>query len=348
MHQTKFREFISSIPLELWKKNLSIGNVENIEIENVLTRKYSYIAKCALTGSNANCRVYIKLYRNIKNLPSEEVSQQVNTDYQTLVYYYNEFKDSDHFGVAKPLFILPEYHILVTLEVLGITIYDMISSRGKFFVSEEYVLQMRNYFKNIGRWLKYFQSLDNSQSEYYSIDTLVEYMNIRLKILTADSRRHFNALYSEKILEYIKKNRELVKTQELYIKSSHNDFNLSNIIIQNDGRVTILDFSKIYKDSFLLDVSRIYHQLYLITFKPQYKESVINELQKALLKGFGIEHADRLMLFRFFLIRHTLTHLVGITRFWKVNFKERLYNRWVLHKELNYLEYLMQCTTSLP
>jgi Ser/Thr protein kinase RdoA (MazF antagonist) len=207
---------------------------------------------------------------------------------------------------------------------------------------------MRNYFKNIGGWLKYFQSLENSQPEYYSIDTLVEYLNIRLKILGEDPRRHFNPRYSKKILEFIEKNRNLVTTQELYIKSSHNDFNLSNIIIQNDSRVTILDFSKIYKDSFILDVSRVYHQLYLITFKPHYKTSVIKELQKALLKGFGLEHADRLMLFRFFLIRHTLTHLVGITRFWKVNFKERLYNHWVLHKELNYLEHLMQSTISIP
>ena len=107
MYQTKFYELIHSIPLELWEKHLSIGKVENLEIENVLTRKYSYIAKCILKGSDANCKVYIKLYRNIKNLPSEEVSEQVNTDFQTLNYYYNKFNDSDHFGVAKPLFIHP-------------------------------------------------------------------------------------------------------------------------------------------------------------------------------------------------------------------------------------------------
>ncbi len=169
---------------------------------------------------------------------------------------------------------------------------------------------------------------------------MVEYINLRLKLLTEDPRRHFAPFYWTKILKYIEKNRELVTTQELFIKPSHNDFNLGNIIIE-DERVTALDFAKIKMDSFLLDISRVYHQLYLMTFKPQYRMSIIKKLRKALLEGFGMPRADQLMMFRFLLIRHTLTHLVGITRFWEKDFKERMYNYWVLYRELRLLDSLL-------
>jgi hypothetical protein len=340
MKNDTFREFIFSIPSEMWENHLPIGKVGDLEIENIVTRKYSHVARCVLTGSKAISRVYVKFYKNYKNLSSTEVLQQVKTDYQTLIHYNDKFKESNVFDVVKPLFFLPDPHVLVTLEASGKTLSDTICSGCNILASEEQLQRAMQYSTRAGAWLRYFQSLENSQSEFYSVDTLIEYMNIRLKILTEDSRRHFAPSYLTRIIDYIGKNRKSVTTEELYIKPSHNDFNLGNIIVQNE-RVTALDFSNIKKDVYLLDVSRVYHQLYLVTFKPQCRTTTIKKMQKALLEGFGMPDADQLMMFRFLLIRHILTHLMGITRFWETGVKERMYNYWVLNRELRFLNSLL-------
>jgi len=201
MKNDNFREFIFSIPLRMWENHLTIGKVGNLEIENIVTRKYSHVAKCVLTGSRAISKVYVKFYKNNKNLSSEEVLQQVKTDYETLIYYNNKFKESNEFGVVKPLFFLPDRHVLVTLEASGQTLSDAISRSCNFLASGEELQRAMQYSTQAGAWLRYFQSLENSQSEFYSIDTLVEYMNVRLKILAEDSRRNFDPSYSTKIFQ---------------------------------------------------------------------------------------------------------------------------------------------------
>ncbi len=145
MQETDFGEFIYSIPLEMWEKHLTIGKISNLEIENIITRKYSRLAKCVLTGSKTISRVYVKLYKNYKNLSSDDVSRRVKADYQTLAYYNDKFRKSNQFRVVKPLFILPDHHVLVTLEASGKTLSDTISERCKFFVSEKQLQSVRRY-----------------------------------------------------------------------------------------------------------------------------------------------------------------------------------------------------------
>lgn len=340
MKNDRFREFILSIPLEMWEKHLAIGKIIKLEIEGIETRKYSHVAKCVLTGSAAVSRVYVKFYKHYKNMSSAEVLKQLKTDYQTLIYYNDKFKESNEFGVVEPLFLLPDHHVLVTLEASGNTLSDEISGACHILASQGKLQRAIQYSARAGAWLRYFQSLENSHPESYSIDSLIDYVDVRLKILSEDSRRHFAPSYSARILEYIKSNEKSVTSEELCIKPSHNDFNLGNVIVQNE-RVMALDFSKIKKDVYLLDVSRIYHQMYLVTFKPQCNSAAIRKTQKALLEGFGMPDADQLMMFRFLLIRHILTHLVGITRFWETGFKERMYNYWVLNRELKFLNSLL-------
>jgi thiamine kinase-like enzyme len=340
MQESEFRQIINSISDELWQEHLSIGNVRDVRVERIIGSKYSHIAKCALKGSSGCSNVYVKLYRNDRNLPPEEIARRIQTDYQTLCHYYDRFNESDQFGVVKPIFFLQDYNILVTEEAVGKTLYDVISESCRYIVSKKKLERVSGFLNQVGAWLRYFQSLDDSQSEQYSIEKLIEYMVVRLKILTENSLLPSASLYSKRIMEYVERNEERCSPQELFVKPSHNDFNLGNIIIQSD-RVTVLDFSKIKKDSFLVDVSRVYHQLFLMTFKYQYRMVTIRKLQNALLEGFGMSNAYKLMLFRFLLIRHTLTHLLGITRSSEKSFAARIYNRWVINRELRYLDSIL-------
>lgn len=336
-----FSEFIYSISPDLWEHNLEIGNFKKLIIENITNRKYSYVAKCIVSGTKSDSCAYVKYYKNLKNLPPESLSYQVEREYQTIAHYFDKFNESNGFKIVKPIFVLPDKFVLATEEARGESLFRTIIKNGSFFPSETALTHLKKCLFQAGAWIKHFHSLEKFTSKQYSIDELVDYINVRFQILTEDKRRCFPQRYCPIILDFIENNKSTVANEEKKIHSSHSDYNLGNIVV-NGTQVTLLDFTKIKQDSFLVDISRIYHQLLLLTFKPQYRKKTIQHLQKALLKGFGMEDADRLMLFRFFLIRHTLTHLVGITRFWQVSFIERLYNHWVLQRELNYLKYLMK------
>lgn len=335
------KNLIWSLPSCLWEKNLSLDELKKIEVENISIRPYSIVAKCKVVGMNVEKGVYVKYYRKKReDVTNNSIISSLRRDFETLAHYYKKFNGDQKFGVVKPLFVVPEKYILVTQEAIGKNLFQLIERDAAFYPSKNKQLDLNEKLRLTGAWLRYFHSLDSFSPAEYSIDALIEYMIVRLDILTEDKRRHFPVAYRNKILKFVGENKHDILDAELILHSSHNDFNLGNIIFEN-GRVTALDFAKTKKDSFLLDVSRIYHQLYLMTFKPQYRMGIIKRLQKALLEGFGMPSADQLMMFRFLLIRHTLTHLVGITRFWEKDLKEKMYNYWVLYKELHFLDSLL-------
>jgi len=335
-----FRKEIESIPVQRWEQSLPIGNFRHLHILKITKRPYSYVARCRLTGSDSETYVHAKYYQK-SNISEKEMSHMVEQDFQRLSYWNDKFRNSDRFGVVKPLFTIPEKSIIITKEIPGQDLLSAITKHATFFSSQNRMKKLQTSLRDIGHWLKYFQSLNPEVDERFSIDDFADYLDVRLKILGEDQRRHFPDEYGKRIRDYISQRRNLISDEELKIAYCHGDFNLGNVIA-NDNRVTGLDFGAREKSSFLLDVSRIYHQLFLFNLKPQFRFSVIRELQKALLEGFGSPEAERLMIFRFLLVRHTLTHLVGITRFWQKGFKERLYNYWVLWKELSFLDSLLR------
>ncbi|GAB4368346.1 MAG: hypothetical protein Kow0042_09430 [Calditrichia bacterium] len=341
MKTSEMQQLIDSIPGNLWEEQLSLGEFREVQIETISNRKYSIVARCIVRGSTSESRVYVKHYLNKKNLPPDSFREVLENEYQILARYYEKFTRSDNFRVVEPLFVVSDKFLLITREAEGQNLAQLIKSEGGFFPSKAKMRRLTDGLKRTGSWLKYYHSLEKPSPNKYSVDELLEYMKVRFNILTEDSRRRFPQHYVPRILEFVERNRYAVTEEELTVFPSHSDFNLGNVLI-NDGQVTVLDFGRIKEDSFLLDLSRLYHQLFLMTLKPQYRAEVIRKLQKALLRGYGMEYADRLMLFRFLLIRHTLTHLVGITRYWQVKSKERLYNYWVLYRELNYLNKLLR------
>lgn len=335
-----FRENIESIPAQQWEQSLPIGDFQDLQIGKIIKRPYSYVAKCLLKGSDSETYVHVKYYKNSK-LPENEMQGLVEQDFQRLSYWNDKFKGSARYCVVQPLFIIPEKYIIITKDIPGNDLLRMITQNAAFFPSENRMKVLRRSLQDTGGWLQYFQSLSPETDEKFSIDEFSDYLDVRLKILCEDKRRRFPDKYRKQILNYISQNSASISGEELRIAFCHGDFNLGNIIV-TEAQVTGLDFGARNKSSFLLDVSRIYHQLFLLHFKPQFRLSVIRELQKALLEGFGHPQADRLMIFKFLLIRHTLTHLVGITRFWQKGFKERLYNYWVLWNELSFLDSLLR------
>jgi serine/threonine protein kinase len=341
MQELQFNQLISDIPGTMWEKSLPIGKFLNVEILQRITRPFSFVARCRIRGDRDSRVVFIKRYRNSRNKPPEVFRQKVEKEFQVAKYWYDKFGDSQNFRVVKPVFVIPEKYISVTEESHGKDLFQLVLDEARFVLPKNKLAQLSRYMYNTGAWLRYKQSILSEKDERYSIDDLTEYMDVRLKILIDDKRRRFPGDYREKVLNYLQDKKTQIGEAERLVTISHSDFNPSNILVDGDV-VTVLDFGRLVKESYLLDVSKLYFQLSLLTFKPQYRTAVIRKLQQALLDGFGEPKCNQLLLFRFLTIRNTLTHLSGITQFWRQRALEKIYNHWVMHKELAILDSLIQ------
>lgn len=341
MQESQFTELIMEIPPQKWEESLPIGKFLKLDILHRFTRPFSFIARCRVEGDRDSRVVYIKRYRNLKNRPPEVYRQKVEKEHQTELYWYQKFADSENFRVVKPVFVIPEEYLSVTEESRGKNLFHLILKDARYFPPRQKLDQLRRYLRNTGAWLRYKQSILSDEKERYSISGLMEYMEVRLKILSEDKRRRFPAAYPEKVRAFVEQHQSQISAAERQVTTSHSDFNPGNILVEGNT-VTVLDFGRLVKESYLLDVSKLYFQLNLLKFKPQYRTKTIRQLQQALLEGFGDPGAGRLLMFRLLTIRNILTHLSGITQFWKQGFAEKIYNTWVMRRELALLDGLLK------
>ena len=330
---------VNSIPKERWEKSLKLDSVRVVNVEEIRTLPNSYIIRCRISTNSVEKGVYVKIIRKVEKVDQKDPIIEAKNEYDNLVFWQEKFKGEEKFRTVNPLFFLPDQLLIATEEAIGKTLSQCLVDI-KLFPSSQQLSETLYYLKNVGKWQQHFQKVAKAPDLQFSHDWIKEYLDVRLKELTNDKRRKFPCFYRDKILNYIDRKWPDLTEKELKMNLSHGDFALGNIIINSDT-ITVLDFGNVVSDSFLLDISRVYHQLFLMTIKPVYRKKNIEKLQTSLLEGFGIPEARTLTMFRILLIRNTLTHLVTITRFWKKDFVERTYNSLVLKKELVLLDQLL-------
>lgn len=340
MTKEAFHQIVRKINPTLWEQSTAIGKFTNLTITNTIIRPYSYVVRCQLQGDKRDEVVFVKLYRNPKVKNAEEIAGLIQRDYDTFAFWNEKFSQLPQYNVVEPIWVLPEQHLLATREAAGETLFDLMLKNAAFFPGKSKIAMMEKHFVNVGQWLQHYQEFGSSEGQAFDTGQLIEYVVERLNRLTSRPETLFPMAYCHKIEAFMERVRHQIPEEQLRTCRTHNDFNLSNIMVDGE-RVTVLDFGASKVDSIYLDLSRFYHQLFLWSFKPNYRIATIHKFQEAFLRGYGIDDVGELLLFRFFLIRHTLTHLITATRFWQKPFKEKIYNRWVLRKELQLLDELM-------
>ena len=343
----EIQDLVKSISLAKWEDSLGIGKVSGVQIETILRLTHSYVIRLRIVGSDQTTGVYVKIFRRVETIDNKDPQDLLHNEFKNLVKWQEKFSNSTKFKTVKPLFFQQDQNIIATQEAEGISLIQVL--RGiNLFPSSKRMTEVKENLFNVGQWQNYFQSLSPKSDKKFSIEEFINYVDIRLKELTGNPQRKFPKSYRDKILKYISNQKKTFGKNDYKLALSHGDFALGNILV-TDQVVTVLDFGEVTLDSFLLDIARIYHQLFLMTVKPTFRTSIISQLQDAFLKGFGLENAEHLTIFRFLLIRHTLTHLVSITRFWKKDMKERVYNSLVLRTELKFLDQLLssECVSKM-
>lgn len=216
------------------------------------------------------------------------------------------------YGVVRPLACYPEQLAIVTPEVPGETLLQLIERRARWWPSAAALRALGEVLMHVGGWVRAFQGID-TMPERFSLDAMRAYADVRLRRLLATNPPVLDDEGRARVLDYFDRTAASVDAGDLRQVLTHADLAPSNVIVER-GRVTVIDFAMAAPGGVFMDVARLYTQLDFLTAKPKFRPAVIRTLQARLLRGFDPSLEPERPLFRLFVLQHVLCHMSNIAR----------------------------------
>jgi hypothetical protein len=316
-------------------------NVIEYKILEVLKRPLSIVYKIKLFLNKSDS--FIIYLKHISTDSHQNNPQSSERDHETTLFWWEKFNKSDKYNVVEPLYFDSTQNILISKESKGYDISIYLNKTAQMFPSPRAQTIIMEMISLVGGWLKYFQSVavdDEKGSEEISLEFISQYINLRMDRIIEKTKIGFDESMRQRVNNYISNLWQKVgdeRNQRCYL---HSDLSLSNVLY-NDNTITVLDFTKRLSGSPYKDLTRFYHQLTLLGFKPTFQAKFIRYLESEFLRGYGNPRIMDEPLFKIYLMAHIINHLGKSARYWEQSFLSSLYNRWVVYKTMKKLKKLV-------
>lgn len=321
---------------------LELGDIRHVQLLGHFKRKLSTQRLYVIEGSRRSAKIYVKIGRNIYGKTPEAFAAALARDFETNLFWYERLASSKEFGAIRPLYHAPAFHATITEEVPGRNLGELVRSKLRFSLPALIRKNLYDKLVRAGRLLLTIQSACD-EPVAYDLNQLVEDVDLRMRDLVSRPSARFSATLRQAILDFYEKHMPVAKKQAVLTGYMHRDFTMSNLLVSGE-KLIVHDFSKIDVGPRLFDLTRFYHHLGLLHYKPIYAPSAVFSLQQAFLQGYGYSGASTDLLFNFFLIRHYVTHYRGLLRDRNRSLKSRLYDGWVMKKHQDHLHQIVTRT----
>ena len=317
----------------------------NLKIVKVWERPFSVVLNVE-DRQNQNNAYFIKIYK-IKDF--EKQQKIIEEEFTLSRFWFHKLQQDPQFSVVEPVWLDNQNLVLATRKSPGVNLLKLVN-KLKGTPPKTNVNFVLNGLLRTGGWLKKFQSFPLSEPVPFvkknaerSLQYLVDYLQIRLVRMVKNSQLDFEQRDREQVLRFLYRQWEQMDNNIPQFVFTHTDFSLSNVLVAKN-RITVLDFGKCEINFPFKDLARLYHQLYLLNFKPYFQGKIIKKMQQSFLEGYGMPHAEEHPLFKIFFLIHQLTHLGKLSRYWEHPFGENIYNRFLVKRVLTQIkETIKQC-----
>jgi len=273
---------------------------------------YSTITRLELACDGLSKVVYLKRVKTDR-ISNDVAEKRVLVEYQTLVQLYEHFRSHRTWGIARPVAVFPQAHALVTEEVPGIQLMDLIGRFAKRYLFGQRLNILEKYCALAGAWLREFQSFTSQGTGQFNIQGLIDYCGERLDSLIGDRDSGVDQAFKADFLAYLHEQHKALGGRNDSIVGRHNDFSPHNIIVDGN-RLSVIDFGFFDHDSYLYDVCKFWFQLECMKVSPLFSTSAINRLQRSFLQGYGKSVDPRDPVFQMVASRYFVTRLVTMSK----------------------------------
>jgi hypothetical protein len=236
---------------------------------------------------------------------SEELSRIdhfLKREFAATSAFYHALPRDAEIGAVRPIALLPEHRALATEEVPGRPFGELLTD-----VSQPQE-RLESIAARVGGWVRVYQSVIGADGQI-DLNKRRAYVDERLKllegrVLSASDRRDTLARFDDLCRE--------IALPAVPAFAIHADLTPMNIVVDQNGRVAVLDFTMAKKGTEHHDLSHVYFHLELLAARNPRRRASIEALQRAMLAGYrpGLSAADPL--FRLMLLQHGVCHVAWL------------------------------------
>ena len=244
---------------------------------------------------------YIKILKPRR--PGEEelarIDRMLKREYLATRALYEALEADHALGAVRPLALLADHRALVTEEVPGRPFAELLVEHTRPF---EHLTAVASA---IGRWIRLYQGLGDSGGRIELAERR-QYLDDRLRLLVG---RVLSPAEREGTLHRFDELARAVGSPSVEAVLIHADLTPLNIIVDEAGRTTVLDFTMAKTGTRFHDLSHVYFHLQLMAARRRGREESFRALQQALLSGYAPAITTEEPLFRLMLLQHAVCHV---------------------------------------
>jgi Ser/Thr protein kinase RdoA (MazF antagonist) len=269
-----------------------------VELLRRIDGPFSTVQRVRIQTPAHTLQAYAKVLKPYHDTPEElaRADRMLQREYNATAALYQALRQDGEIGAVRPIAFLPEHRALVTEEVPGRPLSELLAETSR--PSGELLAIARR----VGAWIRIYQSLGESTGTV-QISERRSYLDDRLKqmqgrVVSPAERQEVLALFDSLASQL---------PPEVAAVPIHADLTPMNVIVDAAGRIAVLDFTMAKSGTAHHDLAHVYFHLEMWGTR-QHKPAMMRELQHALLAGFSPALSAEHPLFKLMLLQHVVCH----------------------------------------
>jgi hypothetical protein len=308
-----------------------------VQLLRRVDRLFSSVQRVRIQTPVRTTHAYIKILKPRR--PGQEelarIDRMLKREYLATRAFYEALPPDAFIGAVRPLAWLPEYRAIATEEVPGRLLDDLL--REATHATDELLTVM----SRVGAWARVYQNIGEGAGVIELVDCRA-YLDDRLKLLAG---RVLSAADRQDALERFDMLASRIGATEVPAVPIHADLAGTNIIVDEKGRVTVLDFTMAKAGPSHHDLSHVYFHLEMMAARHRGRRAMFRALQAAMLNGYSPGLSAEDPLFRLMLLQHSVCH-VALLAERRVPIVDIAY-RWFLKRRWQICEQIPRSVTEL-
>ena len=253
----------------------------------VTSRRHCDIAWAELKFDGSTARICVKFPKDPKkrsNTPQERVGQDASVEFNALSHLYERFRRVPGCSVVRPIAFFPEEMAVVTEEVEGENLHDLIKKMARLWLAGSEVEVLSAHCRACGVWLRHFQEFTiQPYQAMLPVRKIMEQLRSHLEVCIEMGLPRAESIH---LMTFCEEQLRSVEGRDFPVVGEHPDFQPDNILLSPAG-VTVLDFTNFRYGSAYNDVARFLASLDFLQKNPLYPRGGVHTLIAAFLQGYG-------------------------------------------------------------
>jgi Ser/Thr protein kinase RdoA (MazF antagonist) len=271
----------------------------SIELLDRIDRPFSTIQRVRIQTRTRSVTAYAKILKPYGNSAEElqQADRMLRREFTATKALFDVLRQDSEIGAVRPIAFLPEHRAVVTEEIPGRPFAELLASQSK--TTDDLLAVARR----IGGWIRIYQSFGASATRV-SLAERRAYLDERLKqlegrVISSEERQAVGSRF-DALAERL--------GPDVAGVAIHADLTPMNIIVDDTGRIAVLDFTMVKTGTACHDISHLYFH-FEMTGARQRKREMMRELERALLAGYSPSLSDTDPLFQLMLMQHVVCHV---------------------------------------